>query len=283
MFTIGLLIFLSIMLFYTSWVYIAYGKRKRLEALLYRQEEEKSTMTMVVRWLTKYFSRLLPQTFNEAHVTTQLRHAGLGYSYELFTLVRVLLFVFPVFLYPAMIGFSDSLGYTMGGAIGIALFVMTNMYLKIKIKQRSETIEKELLPLTELFLTSTQAGLTLQQALERIAKVQTGLLPELFTKSFEYSGSLMTKEESFTWMKQQTSCESLHMFIDAIVQSEKLGTPLTETLRGQLQRIRTTLENKGMEMAQTMSNKLIFPALIFEFIPLFIILLVPQLLLAFRL
>lgn len=287
MLEIGVLVALSIIFFYISYEYNRYNKLKSLRMAFqdHRKEEDKTPVKIFVEFVVKYFGSLFPKALDEKHITNQLTWAGLNtVSFEVFTSIRILLFLVPLVIYPTMMGYNNQLSYILGVIFGVVLFMLPQHYLKTKIKARNEKIEKELFPLTELLLTSTQAGLDLNSGINRITRVQNqGIVSELFKQAFQMGSGIMTREESFNWIKQQTNLESLHVLIDAIQQSERLGTPISTILVQQLDRIRSEIRNKGLMQAQTINNKILIPTVMFVFIPLLIILIAPSILLALQL
>jgi tight adherence protein C len=284
MFFIGFCVFASILFFYFAWFAHRQSQIQRLQDWMAPSSEldedtgkKKSTLEVATRFFVKSFGFLFPKGLAAVTLKERLIWAGYGHvTLDTYFTIRMMLLTVPLLVYPLMAGFGVA-GWMMGAIIGGVLFLVPEYILTLKIKQRNEQIEKESLPIVELLLTSTQAGLTIEHAIQRITRLNTGLFGQLLRQGYQYMNGLMTREEAFAWMMQQTNQESVHLFIESLSQSGKFGNSISSLLEDQLLRMRNDIQNKGLARAQAANGKIIFPTMLFIFIPLLIMMIGPLL------
>lgn len=282
MFKLGFFVFMSIMLFYAAWEYHRQAsKRQFLEwitANTQQMEElrKKTPLEVLTAVFLRVFGFVFPKGIAAQNVRERLNWAGYSqYEVESYYTIRLMLFLIPLVMYP--IAMRDTqYSYFYGLGAGFVLFMLPETLLKHRIRLRNNAIEKELLPVTELLVTSIEAGLTIEQAIQRITKVKSGHFSVILRQGYQYMDGVLTRDESYAWMIKQTNVESVHIFIEAIQTAQKNGTSLSMILRQQLNRIRNEIQNKGIQRAQAINGKMMLPTALFIFIPLLILILAPQ-------
>jgi len=283
MFLIGFCVFSSILFLYLSWFSYRQSERNRLQEWIMERaptadDSGKVTMLkMTTRQFTKFFGFLFPKGMAAQSIRERLNWAGYHHiDVETYFTIRMLFLLLPLLMYPIMAGFSPS-GWILGAVIGGVFFMAPEYFLNIKIRGRNEQIEKELLPVTELLLTSCEAGLTIENAIARITRVNTGLFGRILRQGYQYMNGLMTRDEAFLWMIQQTNNESVHLFIEGLSQSKKYGSGISGLLNEQLVRIRNDIQNKGITRAQAANGRMLMPTMVFIFVPLLVMMIGPLL------
>jgi tight adherence protein C len=286
MFFLGFCVFISVMLLYLAWESHKNVEKRKIEEWMTMGQKQvgefrkkhKTPLEVVSSVFLKVFGFLFPKGMAAQHVQERLQWAGfLKLEVEGYYTIRILLFMMPVVIYPIALG-NNQMGYLFGAGVGAVLFMLPKFLLTRRIKQRNAKIEKELLPVTELLVTSTQAGLSIEQAISRITRVKVGIFSTIMRQGYQYMNGIMTREEAFEWIIKQTNVESVHLFIEAVAQQGKYGTEIADILLNQLGRIRSDIQNKGIARAQAANGKMLLPTMVFIFLPLIIIVLGPQVL-----
>lgn len=122
------------------------------------------------------------------------------------------------------------------------------------------------------------AGLGFFQALERVNRVQAGVLKQNINDMLEYQQLGFSREETLEKFVQDTQSDLIKRFAGAVNLSGKLWTPLSRTLRLQAHLLRTQRRQQAEIKAQTAPIRII-PALVFFFLPgLLLIYLAPPIL-----
>ena len=201
-------------------------------------------------------------------------NSGQFYSlWWLMILIGFLLFVLIVGLPPNSI---ISLVFAFLAMLGSVFFP----YLLVlqKIKDREISIRKTFPIFLDLLTLSVDAGLGFFQALERVNRVQAGVLKQNINDMLEYQQLGFSREETLEKFVQDTQSDLIKRFAGAVNLSGKLGTPLSRTLRLQAHLLRTQRRQQAEIKAQTAPIRII-PALVFFFLPgLLLIYLAPPIL-----
>jgi len=85
----------------------------------------------------------------------------------------------------------------------------------------------------------------------------------------------LSQVESIKNLKARLNDPQSDIFLDALIQANKLGTPIAKILREQSDRLRVFLLLEGEQHANTLSIKLLIPLLIFIFPASFLVILSP--------
>ena len=80
----------------------------------------------------------------------------------------------------------------------------------------------------------------------------------------------------------RTDSEDVNCFVTLLIQTDKFGTSIAQALRVQSDSMRTKRSQKVEELAAKLPVKLLFPTIFFIFPSLFLVLLGPALIRAFR-
>jgi tight adherence protein C len=80
---------------------------------------------------------------------------------------------------------------------------------------------------------------------------------------------------AFQDMAARTTVPELHIFVAALVQSDKLGIPVASVLREQSHEMRLKRRQRAEEQAQKVPIKILFPLLLCIFPSLFVVILGP--------
>ncbi|HEX4889769.1 MAG TPA: type II secretion system F family protein [Alphaproteobacteria bacterium] len=131
----------------------------------------------------------------------------------------------------------------VAGGIG---FYLPNVYLQNLIVKRQQAITRAFPDALDLLLICVEAGMTIEVAFGRVAREIGGSSIELAeelgltTAELAYLSDRRTALENFA---QRTGLEGVKAVVTSLIQSERYGTPLGQTLRVMSQ------ENRDLRMA----------------------------------
>lgn len=145
-----------------------------------------------------------------------------------------------------------------------------------KKETRKKSIERELPEALDLLTITIASGQTFESALDQVCRqMPEGLLKSEFVKistEFQAGGTI---ERALLDFSRRYDSQDLDSFAKAVIQTNELGTPVTETLAQQAQLVRSNYEARVEKMIAKLESTL-FIALIPTMLPaLMIIFLAP--------
>ena len=169
--------------------------------------------------------------------------------------------------------------------LGVFGFFAPDMYLFRAIGKRKDKINKSLPDVLDLLVICMEAGLGIDQATLRIAgeiqHVYPELSEELLITSYEQRAG-KPRLEAWRSMADRVDVDTMRQFVAMLTQTERLGTPIAQSLGNFADALRTKRLLKAEEQAAKTTVKLIFPLALFIFPALFIVLLGPGILTAIK-
>jgi len=154
-------------------------------------------------------------------------------------------------------------------------WILPDRWLKQQADGRRRAIENAMPDTIDLLTICLDAGLSFDAALQRVAeKVEGPLREELGTLLAEIRYGV-PRMEAMEAMAARLRVDDMSAFINAVVQSQKLGVALGETVRIQAQEIRRRRRQAAEEKAGQASLKMLFPMIGCIFPTLFIALMGP--------
>jgi len=169
--------------------------------------------------------------------------------------------------------------------LGVFGFFAPDIYLFRAIAKRKDKINKSLPDVLDLLVICMEAGLGIDQATLRIAgevqHVYPELSEELFITSYEQRAG-KPRLEAWRSMSDRVDVDTVRQFVAMLTQTERLGTPIAQSLGNFADALRSKRLLKAEEQAAKTTVKLIFPLALFIFPALFIVLLGPGILTAIK-
>jgi len=159
-------------------------------------------------------------------------------------------------------------------------YVVPGIVLGRMARARREYIRQTLPDTLDLLLLCVEAGLGLNAALLRVAEERLATAPtdpigeELLTTSKELQVGL-ARREALRNLAERTGSADIRQLSAQLIQSEKLGSSIAQTLRVQADTIRTARRLEAEEMANKVQIKLLFPLILFIFPTVMIVILFP--------
>ena len=206
-----------------------------------------------------------------------------------FTAKTVLAIVLPLTVFivlstaSAKFGTNTLLFYLLGAAaIG---YYLPNFLLKNMIARRQREVFESFPDALDLMTVCVEAGLAMDAALARVAAeigLKSAILSdELHLVTLELrAGS--SKEKALSNLALRTGVEDVDALVAMLIQSERFGTSIADSLRVQSDQLRTKRRQRAEEQAAKIALKLLFPLIFFIFPSLLVVLMGPAFIQIYR-
>ena len=163
------------------------------------------------------------------------------------------------------------LGFIVGGSLPL-------MILNSLITKRQAKIVKQLPEVLDLMCVSVQAGLTFDAAVKKIVQRTHGPLIDELREALDDMSMGVARRMALKSMANRCEVPELSLFVSSIVQAERLGTSISNTLTIQADNMRERRRQSIKEEALKAPIKILFPLVMFIFPALFVVILVPVIL-----
>jgi len=207
----------------------------------------------------------------------------------------VTMFLFAKLCLPAVLGILVVVGvyvlemYNLGPqarlmvAIGAVLFgfYLPDIYVKNLIDKRTHVLTKAMPDMLDLLVICAEAGLALDNALVRVSKEIrlncAEMADEMELTSAEL-GFMSERRIALENLYKRTALPSMQALANTLIQSERYGTPLAQSLRVLSRELRDERLMRAEEKAARLPATLTVPMMIFIMPTLFIVLIGPGIL-----
>jgi tight adherence protein C len=228
-----------------------------------------------------------------SYLKRRFLQAGLGrfsnvtlsfYGARLFfaILLPVLFLIFKVSLLRPMLPVQIIFVLVVLALIG---FYIPSLWLRIKIAGRKDEIVRGFPDALDLMVVCAEAGMGLDAAINRVGDEMKIRCPEVSEELRLLSLELRAgkqRRDALRNLTMRTDSEDINSFVTLLVQTDKFGTSIAQALRVQADSMRTKRTQKVEELAAKLPVKLLFPTILFIFPSLFLVLIGPALIRAFR-
>lgn len=170
----------------------------------------------------------------------------------------------------------------LAGAVG---YYLPNGILSRKVEERQRAVFEEFPDALDLLTVCVEAGLGLDAALMRVADELALRCPvladELQLMMLELRSGF-SKEKALANLSLRTGVEDVDKFTSTLIQADRFGTSLADSLRVQSDMLRTKRRMRAEEQAAKIALKLLFPLLFLIFPTLMLVLLGPAVIQIYR-
>ncbi len=176
--------------------------------------------------------------------------------------------------------FALSTMMKLGAACGIVLLSAwaPNIFIKNTIAKRREAIQKALPDALDLLVICAEAGLTLDAALNRVGRENEKSCAELadeFKLTAIELGFLPDRRQALMNLSKRVVLAPVRAVIATLIQAEKYGTPLANSLRVLSAEFRNERMMRAEEKAAKLPAIMTVPLILFIMPTLFIVLIGP--------
>ena len=161
---------------------------------------------------------------------------------------------------------------------GLIGYVLPTFYIRARINKRQREIQKALPDALDLFVVCVEAGLGLNQAIQRVSeeieRVSPVLAEQLALVNLEIRAGT-PRDEAFRNLGDRTGVQDIKSLMAMLIQTDRFGTSIAQALRTHADTMRTKRRQRAEEAAAKTTIKLVFPLVLFVFPALFVIILGP--------
>jgi tight adherence protein C len=147
------------------------------------------------------------------------------------------------------------------GGLGLG-YIAPGMILARLAKRRSHRIRMSLADALDLLVVSVEAGLGLDQALSRVGSELAFAYPELSEELKLINLELRAgkaRAEALRNLADRTGVEDLSALVTMLIQTDKFGTSVAQSLRVYSESLRTKRRQRAEEAAAKTGVKMVFP------------------------
>ncbi len=147
-------------------------------------------------------------------------------------------------------------------AAAAAGFFGPNEYVKIMGKRRQKRVRRGLPNALDLLVVCVESGLGLDQAILQVAKELEHAHPEI-TEEFTLVNLELKagkrRAEALRNLAERTSVDDLKKLVAVLIQADRFGTGVAQSLRGHADFMRVQSRQQAEEKAAKLGVKLVFP------------------------
>jgi tight adherence protein C len=285
---VAFLAFFAVFLIGFSIILYRSHKKKSIEVRMVGVFEEdpfseKTEQTGGVFKLFEKIGNIASHSRASASLWEQMIQAGFlsPYAPAIYTGVKILLFIIgfllsTIFVIPSEMIFSSKMTMIFLGAT--VSFFLPNLFLVYQMKKRHDEIYRNLPAAVDLLEICVSSGLGLDMAwnvvADEIRQVSGVLASAMSLTNFEMHLGV-SRIEAMKHMSERTGVAQLKSLAAILIQTDRFGTSIAETLQIFAESIREERSFVVQEVAEKMSVKMLFPMILFIFPAILIVLIGP--------
>jgi tight adherence protein C len=157
-------------------------------------------------------------------------------------------------------------------------FYLPQYFLIVITRKRQDRIDKALPDILDLFIVCMEAGMSLQATINRVAEEIRTVSKDLYNEMNLTNAELRTgipREIALKNLGERTGVQDVKSLVALMIQSEKMGTSIAQSLRTHASFIRVQRGQKAEEMAAKLPVKILIPMIFFIFPSILIVVLGP--------
>lgn len=275
---ISLLVFLAVLLIGGSVIVLKAQRKREIELRMvgtleedpfFKKEPESGGL---LRFLIKV-GNFTSHGKASASLWEQMIQAGFLHPFApaVYTGIKIILFIIGfilcmVVILPTNLLLSTKLSILFVGAT--ALFFLPNIFLYYKLRQRQQEIYRNLPEAVDLLEICVSSGLGLDMAwnivADEIRQVSSVLAGSMSLTNFEMHLGI-SRINAMKHMADRTGVDELKSLAAILIQTDRFGTSIAETLKVFAQSIREERSFAAQESAEKMSVQMIIPLVLFIF------------------
>jgi tight adherence protein C len=165
--------------------------------------------------------------------------------------------------------------FALGIAAGALGYLLPDILLNRLVAKRRKDIERGILSFVDMLALTVDAGLSLNDGINRVCDFYGGELAGEFGRTLKEIQMGRPFSKAFEDLGERNGVDDLRLLTTALIQAEKHGTPIAGVLRDQGKQLRQGRRIRAQEMAQKATVKILIPVVFFMFVPLMVLLLGP--------
>jgi tight adherence protein C len=155
-----------------------------------------------------------------------------------------------------------NLNLLMVPAAAMAGYMAPGQYLMFRIKRRQYAIQKGLPNALDLMVVCVESGLGIDQSTIQVAKELRHAHPEICDEFAVVNLELRAgkrRAEALHNLAERTGVDDMKKLVAVLVQTDRFGTSIAQSLRGHADYLRTLARQRAEERASKLAVKLVFP------------------------
>jgi len=225
-------------------------------------DDDRPTVDRMLKFV-KRVGEKAPRTVKELG-PLRLRLVQAGYRREeamtVFFGIRIVFALSMFVLFATPILMKPNITLALGGvALG---YILPGMVLARMAKRRIHRIRLSLADALDLMVVSVEAGLGLDQALQRVGQELAFAYPELSDELRLVNLELRAgkaRPEALRNLAERTGVDDLNSLVTMLIQTDKFGTSVAQSLRVYSETLRTKRRQRAEEAAAKTGVKMVFP------------------------
>jgi len=164
-------------------------------------------------------------------------------------------------------------------------YMLPEFWLTTRVRHRQNQLRLSLPDCLDLLVVCVEAGLALDQAFMRVTQELRIVHPILCEELDLVNAEIRigrTRVEALRQLADRTGVEDIKSLVAMLVQTERFGTSIAQSLRVHSDELRTKRRQRAEELAAKATVKMIPPLVFFIFPALFVVILGPAVITLFR-
>jgi len=164
-------------------------------------------------------------------------------------------------------------------------YMLPEFWLTTRVRHRQNQLRLSLPDCLDLLVVCVEAGLTLDRAFMRVTQELRIVHPILCEELDLVNAEIRigrTRVEALRQLADRTGVEDIKSLVAMLVQTERFGTSIAQSLRVHSDELRTKRRQRAEELAAKATVKMIPPLVFFIFPALFVVILGPAVITLFR-
>lgn len=165
----------------------------------------------------------------------------------------------------------------LAGLITFFLVFFPNLWLSSMVERRQGNIRRGLPDALDMLSVCAEAGLGFDQSLQRVSEHWRTPIALEFGRVVNEIEMGISRQDALRNLADRFDVTELSSFIAIVLQSDKLGMSIADTLHSQAEQMRVERRFRAQEQARTIPVKMLLPLTFFIFPALLVVLLAPSL------
>ena len=164
-------------------------------------------------------------------------------------------------------------------------YLLPELWLSSRIRSRQQRLRLSLADCLDLLVVCVEAGLALDQAFMRVTQELRIVHPQLCEELDLVNAEIRigrTRIEALRELATRTGVEDIKSLVAMLVQTDRFGTSIAQSLRVHSDELRTKRRQRAEEFAAKATVKMIPPLVFFIFPALFVVILGPAVISLYR-
>jgi len=186
------------------------------------------------------------------------RHPNAARYFQGIRLVATLLFALAALAWTWKSG-NMLVGTASAGALG---YIAPMQFVLMRIRHRQHAIARGLPNALDLMVVCVEAGLGIDQTTLQVAKELQSAYPEIcgeFTVMNLELRAGIRRADALHNLAERTGVDDVRKLVAVLVQTDRFGTSIAQSLRGHADYLRTMARQRAEERASKLAVKLVFP------------------------